>query len=135
MFPYFLRATHMHRNLTSMLLGLSMCVIGLSAAADATPVSLAHGLFMRGQIVDVDNATLVVCIGRSDGAEVGQELDVIHHRRTSIGPKGVGRFKRDTIGKIRINAILDEHYAEATLVSGKASQYDTVELIKPKQDP
>ena len=36
---------------------------------------------MRGQVLEKQNETLVVCVGQADGAQVGQVLDVIRHKR------------------------------------------------------
>ena len=40
-------------------------------------------------------------------------------------------FKREHTGKIRIVEILDEHFARATLVSGKGERGYIVELSNP----
>lgn len=115
---------------------LAVLLTGLfatSIASAADSPSVRHTLFMRGQIVEVQDASLVVCIGRADGAAVGQELDVVRHRRVRTGPKGMGRFEREVVGKVRIDAIVDDHYAEASVVSGKAGQHDSIELRMPPQ--
>lgn len=119
---------------SSLRIGRSMfglLLAGLMASATATAAegpSTHHTFFMRGQIVEAQDASVVICIGRADGAAVGQELDVVHHSRVTSGPKGMGRFERSVVGKVRIDAIVDEHYAEATVVSGKAAEHDSVEL-------
>ncbi len=113
------------RTLGSLLLA-GLLASGAAFAGDSP--SIRHTVFMRGQILEVQDSTVVVCIGEADGASVGQELDVVHHARVKTSPKGVGRFSRKVIGKVRIDAIVDEHYAEATVIDGKAGQHDSVEL-------
>ncbi len=112
----------------------SLLLVGLLASCAAfagDSPSIGHTVFMRGQILEVKDSTIVVCIGKADGASVGQELEVIHHSRVKTSPKGVGRFTREVIGKVRIDAIVDEHYAEATIIDGKAGEHDSVELASP----
>ncbi|UXI66073.1 hypothetical protein [Tahibacter amnicola] len=115
---------------------LGLLLFGLVAAATVTAAdssSPRHTFFMRGQIVELKDVKLVICTGRADGATVGQELDVVHHQRVSTGPRGMGEYRREVVGKVRIDAIVDDHYAEATVISGKADQYDSVELAERKQ--
>ncbi len=114
------------RGALGSLLLFSLLASGAALAGDSP--SIGHTVFMRGQILEVQDSTIVLCIGAADGASVGQELDVVHHSRVRTGPKGIGRFKREVIGKVRIDAIVDEHYAEATVIDGKAGQHDSVEL-------
>lgn len=111
-------------------LTLAGLIASFTSNAAETP-SLRHTFFMRGQVVEAQAQSLVICIGSADGASVGQQLDVVQHRRVSSGPKGMGRFEREVVGKVRIDAIVDEHYAEATLISGKAGEKDSVELAPP----
>ncbi len=117
--------TRIRRSIVGLLFA-SLLAAACASAADSP--SLRHTFFMRGHIVEMQDAALVVCIGQADGASVGQTLDVVRHRRVATGPKGMGRFKREVVGQVRIDAIVDEHYAEATLVSGEAGQRDSVEL-------
>lgn len=123
-------STSIRRSIVGLLLA---SVFAAASAHAADSPSLRHTFFMRGHIVDMQDAALVVCIGQADGASVGQTLDVVRHRRASTGPKGMGRFKREVVGQVRIDAIVDEHYAEATLVSGEAGQHDSVELISARE--
>lgn len=116
----------MIRRTFGSLLLVGMLTSGAAFAGDSP--SIGHTVFMRGQILDVKDSTILVCIGKADGASVGQELDVIHHSRVKTSPKGLSRFTREVIGKVRIDEIVDEHYAEATIIDGKASEHDSVEL-------
>lgn len=90
--------------------------------------SIVHSVFMRGQVLEANGEAVVICVGSNDGAVAGQELDVIRHRRVASGPKGMAQFRRTTVGKVRIDQVIDGHYAEATVVSGEATASDSVEL-------
>lgn len=103
---------------------------GVGAAQAAEPGTFTHRVLMRGQILDKENGDFVVCVGQSDGAQVGQELDVVRHTRASRSSKVTGpRFRREEVGRVRIMTVFDQHYATAKLVEGKAQVNDSVELV------
>jgi hypothetical protein len=108
----------------AVLLACLLAVAGL-AAANEPP----HTTVMRGQLLEVDGDTVVLCIGTRDGASVGQVLDVVRHVRTTRAPKAVGPgFRREQVGQIRIAELFDEHYSRAEIVSGTPQVNDTAEL-------
>jgi len=84
-----------------------------------------HGFIMKGSIIEASNSDVYLCIGSKDGASVGQELDVYKVVRVT---RARPTFKRVHSGKIRITEIVDEHFAKATVISGKAEKDDIVEL-------
>lgn len=90
---------------------------------------IGHSFFMRGSVVGADGAGTVVCIGKADGAEVGQTLEVY---RTVYHPgpaKGSGSsYHREPIGHVRIDHIFDEHFAHVTAIDGHPARNDIVEL-------
>ena len=87
---------------------------------------------MRGQVLEKQDETLVVCVGQADGAQVGQVLDVIRHKRRIRHSRAGGpRYRRENIGQVRIAELFDSHYAEAEVISGSPKVNDTVELIRP----
>ncbi|WP_066921972.1 hypothetical protein [Steroidobacter denitrificans] len=56
-------------------------------------VSASEGGFrlnvlMRGQVLEKQDETLVVCVGQVDGAQVGQVLEVIRHKRRARHSRG-----------------------------------------------
>jgi hypothetical protein len=83
---------------------------------------------MKGSIIETSDSDVYLCIGSKDGASVGQELDIYKIIKT----KSVTPFKRVHTGKVKITEIVDEHFARATVISGKAEKNDIVELIRPK---
>ena len=109
------------------LAGLLMCAC-VSTASAAGP-GIRHELVMRGQVLEAEAGSLVVCVGERDGAEVGQVLNVVRHVRTGGGPKQQGaRYRREAVGRARIVGLFDGHYADAKVVEGKPRVNDTVEL-------
>jgi predicted small secreted protein len=86
-----------------------------------------HGIFMKGSILETYDSEVYLCIGKKDGAQVGQELDVIKII-SSGNPKSGFMFRREHTGKVRISEIIDEHFAKATIISGKAEKNSIVEL-------
>jgi len=69
-----------------------------------------------------------ICIGTRDGAKVGQELDIYNIISVS---KTRPTFQREHVGKVKITEIVDEHFAKAKVISGKAEKNDIVELFVP----
>ncbi|MDX2300462.1 MAG: hypothetical protein NW204_12115 [Xanthomonadaceae bacterium] len=102
---------------------------GLLLAGSVSAGPVYHRLVMQGQVLSVDGNSLVVCIGDGSGAQVGQELNLVRHVRDNVAPKAAGPgFHRESIGKVRIAKIFDEHYASAEVVQGEAKASDMVEL-------
>lgn len=119
-----------HRRLLLGGVALSMVLMGCATVAPES--SLRHEYLMRGQILEVQDNSLVMCIGSADGAAVGQELNVIRHTRIAKPPKSVGPgFRRDNVGKVRITTIFDDHYAQATVIDGTVRENDSVETQRP----
>ncbi len=88
-----------------------------------------HGYLMKGSIVEASNSEAYLCIGSKDGAAVGQELDVYKVIRVT---RARPTFRREYTGKVKITEIIDEHFAKATVISGKVEKNDIVELVRPK---
>ena len=93
--------------------------------------SFYHKYLMRGTVLETSDGTIYLCVGTSDGAKAGQELTVVRFVKTgSPGPKGQLMFKREEVGKVKILEIVDEHMANAKILSGEAKVNDIVELKK-----
>lgn len=98
----------------------------------ATPVfaqGIGHTFFMRGSIVGQDANGTIVCIGKSDGAEVGQTLEV-YRIVTHPGPsKTAGpTYHRQLIGHVTVDHIYDDHFAHVAVKDGRPAKNDIVEL-------
>ena len=94
----------------------------------ATMGTAYHKYIMKGSIIETSDDGVYLCIGTRDGAKVDQELDVykiitISHARST--------FQRVHVGKIKITEVVDEHFAKAKVISGKAEKNDIVELSAP----
>jgi hypothetical protein len=87
--------------------------------------SIHQGFLMKGSIIEASNSDVYLCIGSKDGATVGQELDVY---KVIAVTRARPTFRREHTGKVRITEIIDEHFAKATVISGKAEKDDIVEL-------
>ena len=107
---------------------IALAGASLLGAAPALAQGVGHTFFMRGAIVGADAQGTIVCIGREDGAEVGQTLAV--YRSVSVpGPRaGSSPFRRELIGHVQIDHIYDEHFAHVTVKDGEPKQNDIVEL-------
>ncbi len=98
-------------------------------AAPALAQGIGHTLMMRGQVVDMTDNVATLCIGKADGAQVGQVLDVARAVAVSPPPKSTGpAFRREDVGHIKITNIVDDHFATASVVSGSVAKHDIVEL-------
>lgn len=86
-----------------------------------------HGVLMKGSIIETSDSEIYLCIGKKDGASVGQELDVYKIISSTTNPK-VPMFRREHTGKIKIIEIIDDHFAKAIIISGKAEKNDIVEI-------
>ena len=111
------------------LLAALMLVGAVAGSAAAGETSFKHSFMMRGQILEADSGSVVLCIGKQDGAEVGQVLQVIRHVRASVGGKNPSpRYRREDVGTVKITSLFDDHYANAQIVKGSPKVNDTVEL-------
>jgi hypothetical protein len=103
--------------------------IGASQVSGAHSTGIGHTVFMRGSIVSDTDGQLVACVGKADNAQVGQQLTVY---RTVIGsgPRATA-FRREQVGSVRINQIVNDHYALVTATTGDVKTNDVVELVRP----
>jgi len=108
---------------------LATFVIFLMSSCATMGQKVYHGFLMKGSIIETSDSEVYLCIGSKDGASVGQELDVYKILQTR--PKAT-LFRRVQTGKVKITEIIDEHFAKATVISGKAEKNDIVELVRPK---
>lgn len=108
---------------------LALAGIALIGSAPALAAGIGHSFFMRGSIVDSDTTGKVVCIGKADGARVGQTLDV-YRVEISPGPnRGAGpNYRREYVGKVTIDHVFNDHFAHVTATEGKLALHDIVEL-------
>lgn len=109
---------------------LATASLSLLSAVPAAGQGIGHSFFMRGSIVDTDATVPVVCIGKEDGAQVGQTLEV--YRTVPLpgpGYKGAGPFfRRELVGHVTVDHIFDDHFAHVSVADGTPALHDIVEL-------
>jgi len=99
----------------------------------ATPVlaqGLDHTWIMRGHVVAVEPNDLVICIGKSDGAQPGQVLEVYRAEYQHNHKSNAPTYKRVKVGSVKISEVVDDHFARAQVTEGKIVKHDIVELRK-----
>lgn len=109
----------------------SLLFLGLATAVPAAEdPGIRHRVFMAGSVIESSAEGIFLCIGTSEGARVGQELEVVRITRDqSVNPKQGMKFKREKVGTVRIDSLVDEHFAQATVLSGAAEKGDIVRLV------
>jgi hypothetical protein len=112
------------RLLFAVLVVIGLFTVAACAAIQQQPAY--HRILMKGSIIYTTDTGLYLCIGKKDGASVGQELGV--YKITYTGLSKAPSFKREKTGKVKIIEIIDEHFAMAVVVSGTAVKNDIVEL-------
>jgi len=105
--------------------------LSLAAIAVSQPLAaqgLGHTFFMRGQVVKATGAEIIICIGKADGAQVGQTLKVVRVVERPGPPKGTAQFDRRDVGTVTITQIIDDHFARVSIANGDVKNHDLVEL-------
>ena len=116
-------------NRRTFAIAVALLAIATTPWVAASAQGLKHSLLMRGQIVDITGDIATLCIGKADGAQPGQILDVYRAVPVSIPQKGnAPAFRRQEIGHVRIDSIVDDHFARASVIGGKVANHDIVEL-------
>lgn len=112
------------------LFSLFAAIFIFTAAGCATLQAAGHKYSMKGQILDVDNGEVYLCIGSAEGANAGQELPVYRYSKVPYGgaKQGAPTFKRESIGSVKITQVVDEHFAKANVLSGNIMVNDVAEL-------
>lgn len=117
----------------------SLLFFSLIISSCATMQGVYHAKIMKGSIIETYDSSIYLCVGEKDGATVGQEFNV--YKTIVINPPPPPRiprgllvaptFQRELTGRIKITKIIDEHFAEAAIISGKAEKNSIVELSAP----
>lgn len=89
--------------------------------------SVRHEYAMRGQVLEVDGPRAYVCVGKADGAEVGQVLNVQRYVRKHIGNSSV-YYDVDKTGVATVTQVVDDHFAWLTVRTGTIEKGYLVEL-------
>ncbi len=72
----------------------------------------------------------VICYSSDAGAEPGMVLDVytVVNIGEAIAGDGVDNYRRETAGEIKIDTIIDKHFARGSIINGNIQQHDIAEL-------
>ena len=107
-----------------------LALLLISAAGCATMETVGHKYIMRGQVLDVASGEAYLCIGSRDGAMTGQELAVYRFvpMPTITSKVPFPAYKRESVGRIKILEVVDEHYARAKVLAGNVKTNDVAEL-------
>jgi hypothetical protein len=91
-----------------------------------------HEYIMRGQVLEVTGSSAYICIGKTDGAQVGQEFTVYRFVRSGfLSPRNQQpSFKKEHVGRVKIEEIVHDHYSNANILAGSVKVNDVVELSK-----
>lgn len=104
----------------------------LISAAPGIAQGMGHTWIMRGQIVALDKGSAVLCVGKADGARPAQILDVYRMTYRPGSPKSTAAtYRRDRVGSVVIDEIVNEHFARAHVAEGVLAKNDIVELRHP----
>src|SRR3546814_19405470 len=91
---------------------IALAGLAVLGAAPTYAQGIGHSFFMRGSIVGKDTTGTVVCVGKADGATVGQVLEVYRVESTTGPSKTPGAgFRRVAVGHVKIDHIFDDHFA------------------------
>lgn len=107
---------------------LLICLLATGGCAGLQ--SAQHQFVMRGQVLEVADNMAYLCIGKNDGAQVGQELAVYRFSRSGSLTMKYQKyyFKKEKIGSVKIEDVFDEHFSHARILTGNVRENDVVEL-------
>lgn len=110
---------------------LAAVVIGFVAGCSNIQ-GVRHNYIMRGQVVEIAGNDAVICVGSADGAKVNQELIAygLSKREVDVLDEDPVLWERIPVGAVRIERVIDEHFAKARVVSGTVSVHDVIELSR-----
>ncbi len=124
------------RLLLVVLMTLGIFTLASCATTSCQKYSRSGGIAIKGSVVALADKGVYLCIGRLDGASVGQELEV-WRTNYGVGSKAStpiysgsvssGEISENMVGKVRITKVLDDHYSIAEVISGDAKISDIVE--------
>jgi CRISPR/Cas system-associated protein endoribonuclease Cas2 len=106
----------------------TVIILAAITACATIDKQIYHGYLMKGSVIDAYDSEIYLCIGKKDGATVGQELDAYH---VVTVRRAMPTYKRVFAGKVQITEIIDEHFAKAKVLSGTVVKDDIVELSAP----
>ena len=116
----------MLKNISKKIALLAFAIV-LTGCANS---DFSHNYLMRGQVVSTSTDNIVICLGLDDGAKVGQVLNTYRFFDSNKSGEGDELFYKKNEGKVKIEKIIDEHYAKVILIEGVVNKHDMVQLNK-----
>ena len=113
-------------NKISKLVIVSVIAVVVTGCANS---DFSHEYLMSGQVVST-GSDVTVCVGEANGAEVGQVLTAYRIIKNDNNDEGAASFKKLVIGEVKINKIVNEHFAKVTVLKGDIKEHDMVQLNK-----
>jgi hypothetical protein len=115
--------------LTAVALLTFLPTMAVSQTGKPRSPGFGHTFLMRGSIVSDTGGQLIACVGKADNAQAGQELTV-YRTIASSGPRATN-FQREKVGSVRIDQVINDHYALVSSIAGNVKTNDIVELVRP----
>ena len=114
-------------NKISKLMVIAVFSLIVSGCANS---DFSHNYLMKGQVISVDDNNIYVCVGLDDGAKVGQILEAYRFVMNDDNDEGADFFLKQETGQIRIEELVDEHFAKVSVLEGEVKKHDMVLLNK-----
>jgi len=111
----------------STILALSLALLGTTLFCSAGQHAY-HGYLMKGTVVSASGGEVYLCVGTKDGAKPGQELKAYRIEQIASGGGKATGFRKIDSGMVKILEVVDEHFAKASVTSGKVETGYVVEL-------
>ncbi|HBK90993.1 MAG TPA: hypothetical protein DDZ68_04915 [Parvularcula sp.] len=103
---------------------LSACAFGSSGGG------FVHGALVRVQVIRAAEMEAAVCVGRAEGAVLGEKLTV--YRYLDPGSEGMGLIRED-VGTIEVVELIDIHCARVRTFECDVKKDEIVERL-PEDD-
>lgn len=117
------------KNMTKIFTVLTVSLFFLGGCAS----QFYHDYIMSGQVVTTKGSELVVCVADTTSLTRNDIFDVYRVAYDdNVISEGESGYSREYVGKVRLGATKDEHFASATIVSGNVLPNDIVEFDPKK---
>lgn len=83
---------------------------------------------MRGQVVDINDGQVVICIGSEQGVAPGMAFDVYEVVFEGSMDDGTDSYRLEKVGVVELMSIVDSHFAKARVVSGSVERHNEIRL-------
>jgi len=111
----------------SKIIALVVFTVVLTGCANS---DFSHNYLMKGQVISATDDNIYICVGLNDGAKVGQILEAYRFVMNDDNDEGADFFLKQETGQIRIEELVDEHFAKVSVVEGEIKKHDIVLLNK-----